>query len=68
MKKKDAIAYFGNQTKLAQAVKISRQAVSQWPETLDPRWAVKIHWLSNQQLPVVEADYRQGIEGDYREV
>ena len=34
MNKTDAVKYFGTQTALALALKISRAAVSQWPETI----------------------------------
>lgn len=34
MKKSDAIKIFGNQSKLAQALGLSKSAVSQWPENL----------------------------------
>lgn len=42
MKKREAAKVFGNQSKLAKALKISKSAVSQWPEDLPESIADRI--------------------------
>ena len=42
MTKTEAAKLFGNQTRLAEALEITKSAVSQWPEDLDRRKADQV--------------------------
>lgn len=50
MKKEDVINYFGSPSKTAKALKISRQAVSQWPEIIPPIMAHLVELVSKGEL------------------
>jgi DNA-binding transcriptional regulator YdaS (Cro superfamily) len=50
MKTQDAIAHFGSASKLANAVGISRAAVSQWGVYVPPATAALLEKLTNGQL------------------
>jgi hypothetical protein len=50
MKKTEAISHFGNQAKIARAVGISRQAVSQWGEFVPPAIAALLAKISGGKL------------------
>lgn len=50
MKKKDAIEFFGGQHKLANALRISQQAISQWPEDVPEPRNYQIQVLTNGVL------------------
>jgi len=49
MKKTEAIDYFGNEARLAQALGLSRSAVNQWGDTVPPLRAYQIRDLIDQQ-------------------
>jgi DNA-binding transcriptional regulator YdaS (Cro superfamily) len=42
MTKTEAVSLFGSQSKLADAIGVTRSYVSQWPEELEPRIADRI--------------------------
>jgi DNA-binding transcriptional regulator YdaS (Cro superfamily) len=50
MKKSDAINYFGNQSLLADALNIRPPAVSQWPDLVPEKQALKLEKLTNGAL------------------
>ena len=52
MRKEDALALFGGPAATARACRISKQAVSEWPDDLSPRIADR----------VVAAAMREGIK------
>ncbi|MCL1048915.1 Cro/CI family transcriptional regulator [Shewanella abyssi] len=53
MKTKDAISYFGNKCSLAGALKLSKSAISQWPEDVPELRAYQIERLTNGELTAV---------------
>ncbi len=53
MKTKDAISYFGNKCSLARALKLSKSAISQWPENVPELRAYQIERLTNGVLTAV---------------
>ncbi|WP_017445775.1 Cro/CI family transcriptional regulator [Gayadomonas joobiniege] len=54
MKTSTAIAFYGNATRLADALKVSRQAISQWGEKVPPLRAYELERLTNGKLKAVE--------------
>jgi len=58
MKKKDAITYYGSQKAISDALHISEQAVSQWPEIVPEASALKLERLTRRKLNYGENDYR----------
>lgn len=50
MKKNDAIKYFGSAMKLAECLKISKSAVSQWTDTIPHGRACEIQILTKGKL------------------
>lgn len=54
MLKKDAIAYFGSQGKVARALKITRQAVQAWPKLVPWDRAFELERLTQGELPAVK--------------
>jgi len=52
MKKSDAVHYFGNQTRLAEILEITRSAVSQWPSVVPLGRAYQIQLLTGGKLKV----------------
>ena len=58
MKKKTVIKYFKGVTNTAQALKISKQAVSQWPEIVPINQAWKIERISRGKVAFVINDYK----------
>ena len=57
MKKKDVIKHYGTAAKVAQALKISRQAVHQWPAVVPFRAALKLHDQTMGDLSLRVKDY-----------
>ncbi len=53
MKTKDAISFFGNKCSLARALKLSKSAISQWPDNVPELRAYQIERLTNGQLLAV---------------
>ncbi|RXJ70762.1 Cro/Cl family transcriptional regulator [Veronia nyctiphanis] len=58
MNKSDAIKFFGNQTKLAEALGITNSSISQWGEHVPPLRAFQIERLTHGKLKVVDAGLR----------
>ena len=56
MKKRDAAEYFGNETKLAQALGITKGAVNQWDEDIPKGRAYEIQFLTKGKLKYVPAE------------
>jgi len=50
MKKVDAVAYFGNESKLARALGITKGAVNQWGEIIPELRAVKLDTITKRKL------------------
>lgn len=50
MKKIDAISYFGNTVKVAEALGIAQSAVSQWNENIPQRRAFELQHITNGAL------------------
>lgn len=50
MKTRDAIKHFGSQTKLAQALNITKGAVSQWGENVPAHRALELEKLTGGAL------------------
>lgn len=46
----DAIAYAGNENKLAHALEITRQAVNNWGEFVPDTSSYKLHYVSGYEL------------------
>lgn len=59
MKTKDAIAHFGSASKLAEAVGISKAAVSQWGECVPLGTAALIEKLTGGAVVIDPACYRR---------
>lgn len=57
MKKSDAIAYFGNQQKLAEAVNRSQGTVAEWPDTVPLEHAFVLERITRKRLRVDFALY-----------
>lgn len=52
MKKKTVLAYYKTPAAIASALKITRQAVHQWPETVPFGYAYVIDVLTHGQVPL----------------
>lgn len=52
MYKKDVLNYYGTLVKLAEILKISPSAISQWKEIIPERQAYRLQRLSNNALMV----------------
>lgn len=52
MYKKDVLNYYGTLVKLAEILKISPSAVSQWKDIIPERQAYRLQRLSNNALTV----------------
>ncbi len=50
MKKSEAIAYFGSQSLLADAIGVSQAAISKWPDEVPELRAYQIERLTNGEL------------------
>jgi len=50
MKKEDVIEYFGSLREVAEALKVTYQAVSIWGEIVPIKQAVKLHHITNKGL------------------
>jgi hypothetical protein len=50
MEKQKVIDHYGSQSKVAQAMKVSRQAVAQWDEIIPEASAMKLHLITNGKL------------------
>jgi len=57
MKTQTAIKHFGGAAKVADLLKISRQAVHQWPDTVPLKSANKLAKLSDGALDLRLKDY-----------
>jgi len=55
MKKSSAIQHFGGVTKLSGLLGISRQAIYMWPDEVPDLYQYKLHYLSEQRLPLGRA-------------
>ena len=53
MRKIDAVSHFGNSTKLAEALGITKGSVSQWKETIPKLRAYEIERITGGALKVV---------------
>ncbi len=58
MRKKQVVKHFGGITKAAQALNISRQAVSKWPDIVPIKQAWKIERLTGGKVAFRINDYR----------
>ncbi|MCG9697449.1 Cro/CI family transcriptional regulator [Shewanella sp. Isolate11] len=56
MKKSDAINFFGSQSKLGEALKISQAAISKWPEDVPELRAYQIQHITGGKLIAVKAE------------
>jgi len=54
MKTKDAISHFGNKLKLAEALSVTKSAISQWGEDVPELRAYQIERLTGGELKVTE--------------
>lgn len=59
MLKKDAVRHFGGVTKLAEALGLSKGAVSQWGENIPMLRAYQIERITNGKLVVVEPELKK---------
>lgn len=57
MLKADVIAYFGSPARVAEALGISRAAVTKWPVHLPEGSAYKVESITERALRVDPADY-----------
>lgn len=57
MKTSDAIRYFGNRTRIAKTLRISRAAVSQWGDLVPLPSAARLEKLTFGALALEIADY-----------
>lgn len=64
MKKADALAYFGNQQRLAAALGVSQPAVSQWGELVPERYAYRLQVISGGVLVYDFAAYGSPATAD----
>lgn len=53
LKKSDAINFFGNETAVAKAIGINKQAVNQWGDEVPELSAWPLYWISNEKLKAV---------------
>lgn len=54
MKTKDAISHFGNKLKLAEALSVTKSAISQWGEDVPELRAYQIERLTGGELRATE--------------
>lgn len=59
MNKEDAVEHFGGVTKLAEALGLSKGAVSQWGETIPLLRAYQIEKLTGGKLRVEEPELKK---------
>ena len=57
MRKETAVQHFGSDAEVARALKISRQAVSKWPEIVPEGAAYKLQVLTGGRLQVDQSCY-----------
>ena len=62
MKTGDAVVYFGNKTKLANALGIGRSAVSQWGEDVPELRAFQIERLTGGKLTAMPSQHRSDAD------
>ena len=62
MLKKDVLTFYGNQTRVAEVLGITRQAVSLWPEVVPNAPARELQYLTGGQLKVAD----NGTYGEQR--
>ncbi|MCU8075866.1 Cro/CI family transcriptional regulator [Shewanella sp. SM29] len=55
MKTKDAISHFGNKLKLAEALSVTKSAISQWGEDVPELRAYQIERLTGGELKATES-------------
>ena len=58
MRKETAVAHFGSDVEVARALKISRQAVSKWPDIIPEGAAYKLQVITAGRLQVDQSCYR----------
>lgn len=58
MYKKDVLNYYGTLVKLAEILKISPSAISQWKDIIPERQAYRLQRLSNNALTVNPGLYK----------
>lgn len=58
MNKSDAMSFFGSQKKLSEALGITHSSVSQWPDRIPEKQALKLDRMTNGKLKYDESDYR----------
>lgn len=58
MDKETVIQHFGSQSKLAAALRISRQAVNKWPDLIPEAAALRLEKLTEGALEYDETLYR----------
>jgi hypothetical protein len=66
MTKTDVINYFGNKTKTARALRISYQAVKNWPVELTDRIAFRVELVTNGALKTNETLLMEQLKNDNR--
>ena len=67
MDKREAVEIFGNQTRLGEAVGLTRSAISQWPDVLPQRYADMVIGaalrlggeMADRAMSIVERDSRE---------
>lgn len=58
MNKHDVIRYFGSQSKVSSALRISRQAVNKWPDLIPEAAALRLEKITDGALEYEESLYR----------
>ena len=58
MEKQKVVDHYGSPSKVAQALKVSRQAVAQWEEIIPEASAMKLHLITNGKLEYDPELYR----------
>ena len=58
MRKETAVAHFGSDVEVARALKISRQAVSKWPDIIPEGAAYKLQVITAGRLQVDPSCYQ----------
>lgn len=58
MKKQDAIEHFGGESRIAEILGVSRQAVNQWPEIVPEGQAYKLQVITDGKLRADPKCYR----------
>ena len=59
MWKKDAVLHFGSQRAVAEALRVTEQAISAWPEIIPEGKAYKLQVLTKGKLKVDESLYQK---------